>query len=456
MQIQSAPAPRAPRNWTLVGHIDATSNLEMDELRNAACLQTIDSPDVNVVMEIQRKAFQPKKSPEAVDRRLDRTAGITQAAFSATSFAIAGMSLMHHPLIAAGAGLAGLATAYFAGKNLMRSVPPPELKTPPARHADEPAWEGTRVLELSASQGRTPFKLDAPTLSSTDNIKPPTPQELGHSLAEMMKAYPSKHQAVLLAGHGNAFHGWSHYSMDQLAEALGQAVQESGRKIDLVIFDSCLMGNMEGLSKLAPHAHYAVASEEITYTGHRAWDLVFNDMGGARAEPRQLGETIVKQFGGHWEGRTMSLIDLNKLEPLKAEVENLGEKLLRDVQGPERAAIGEALDVRTFGSTYRGSKEWGGYGDLGNVLDNLAGKVQQGDTRAAVDSAQKALKAAVVGYRNQMCYDHAQGLSARVPTHNFEAKVYQEKTGMKNWGDLMAAMRPAPRDRTIVNHRSIV
>ncbi|MBN9418681.1 MAG: hypothetical protein J0I12_24735 [Candidatus Eremiobacteraeota bacterium] len=456
MQIQSAPPQRPLKNWSLVGHIDATSNLEMDELRNAACLQTIDSQDVNVVMEIQRKAYKARKSPDAVDRGLDRTAGITQAAFSATSFAIAGMSLVNHPLIAAGAGLAGLATAYFAGKNLMRSVPPPALKQGPPRHANEPAWEGTRVLELSASSGRSPLKLDSPTVSSNEKLDPPTPQELGHSLAEMMKAYPSKHQAVLLAGHGNAFHGWSHYSMDQLAEALGQAVQESGRKIDLVIFDSCLMGNMEGLSKLAPHAQYAVASEEIVYTGHRAWDLVFNEMGGAQADPRQLGQTIVKQFGGHWEGRTMSLIDLGKLEPLKETVEDLGEKLLRDVKGPERNAIAEALDVHTFGTTYTGSKEWGGYGDLGNVLENLEQKVTRPDTKEAVESAQRALKAAVVGYRNQMCYDHARGLSARVPTHNFEPKVYQEKTGMEKWGQLMSEMRPAPRDRTIINHRSIL
>ncbi len=46
--------------------------------------------------------------------------------------------------------------------------------------------------------------------------------------------------------------------------------------------------------------------------------------------------------------------------------------------------------------------------------------------------------------------------SARVPTPNFEAKVYQQKTEMKKWGELMVAMRPGPRDRTIVNHRSRV
>jgi len=40
-------------------------------------------------------------------------------------------------------------------------------------------------------------------------------------------------------------------------------------------------------------------------------------------------------------------------------VENLGEKLLRDVKGPERSAITEALDVRTFGSRLKGG---GGYG----------------------------------------------------------------------------------------------
>lgn len=457
MQIQSAPN-RPVKNWTLAGHIDAASNLEMDELRHTACLQTIDPQDVNVVVEIRRKAYDPskKKDYQASDRRLDRVTGVTAGAFSAASFLVAGMSLASHPLMAAGAGVVGLASAYFAGKNLMSSVPPPKLKEGPPRHSGEPAWEGTRWLELSASPGRSPLKLDAPVISSNDQTKAATPQELGHSLAAQLKAFPSKHQAVLLAGHGNAFHSWSSYSVDQLAEALGEAVKETGRKIDLIIFDSCLMGNLEGLSKLAPHAKYAVASEEIMYTGHRAWDLVFNDLGGAKGDPVQLGQAMVKQLGGHWEGRTMSLIDLEKLEPLKARVENLGEKLLRDSRAGEKAAIAEAMDVRTFGTTYTGLDEWGGYGDLGNVLENLGDKVKQADTQAAVSQAQQALREAVVGFRNQMCYDHCQGLSVRVPTHNFGAKTYLKKTGMEKWGQLMAEMRPAPRDRTIINHRSIL
>jgi len=458
MQIQSAPSCQRPlKNWTVVGHIDAASNLEMDELRHTACLQTVDPQDVNVVMEVRRKAFNPskKKDWDAQERREHKLLGVTAAALSATSFGVAGMSLSGVPGLAAVAAVVGLGSALLAGSQLMKSVPPPALKQAPPKH-EEPAWEGTRVYELTASTGRSPKRLDSPILSSNENTKPLTPQELGHNLAEQMKAYPSKHTAVLLAGHGNAFHSWSDYTVDQVAEALGQAAQEAGKKIDLVVFDSCLMGSMEGLSKLAPHARYAVASEEIMFTGHRAWDLVFNDLHGAQGDPRQLGEAMVKGLGGHWEARTMSLVDLSQLEPLKANVETLAEKLLRDTRGADRAGIAEAFDVRTFGSTYTGNKEWGGYGDLGEVLENLQTKVHQADTLEALAQARQALQKSVISQRNQMCYDHAQGLSVRVPTHNFGAKEYLAKTGMEQWGKLMAELRPAPRDRTIINHRNIL
>ena len=51
--------------------------------------------------------------------------------------------------------------------------------------------------------------------------------------------------------------------MDQVDTALGQIRQQTGiDKFDIVGMDACLMGQLEVLSALEPHARYAITSEE--------------------------------------------------------------------------------------------------------------------------------------------------------------------------------------------------
>lgn len=438
MQISS----HGPKKWTVVGHIDAASNLEPDSMRHAACWQTVEPQDVNVVMQVRRKAYKPKPAPTPRSyQRKAIVAGVT----AAVGFGMAGALASSSPVAAITLGALGAVSAYVAGQAIKKSVPPPQLKEAPPRH-HEPAWEGTRTLELTASASGTRKQLDSPIVAETQQVKAPDPQELGRSLGRLLDSYPSEHRAIVFGGHGSAYQGWSAYSMDEMARALEAAAGE--KKIDLVIFDACLMGNLEALRKLAPHARYAIASEEIMYTGNRAWGLAFNDLKGAQQGPEELGKTIVKALGGHWESRTFSLIDLARLEPLAQKVEQLGDALN---YGGEREAAAQALDVRTFGNHAEH-----GYGDLGDVLEKLGQNIKGPAAQQAIEETRRALDEAVLANSTQMCYDHCHGLSVRVPTHRFDSGKYTRQTDMPRWASLLEHLRPAPRDRTIINHRSII
>ena len=459
MQIQG---PRPQKNWSFVGYFDAACNLEPHVMRELACFQEIDPQDVHVVMQVNRKIYHP---PAPKDPRLEvrqengqmKKAGLVQGVSAVASFTAAGVLLSYSPIAAVAAGGVGAIAAYAAAKSLMQVKPEPPpapaekpLKAAPPIH-HEPDWEGLRTLELTGSKERSKFKLDSPTLHEAPVTKLNS-TDLGNSIADMLGQFPSRHSMVVLGAHGNTYRGWAGLSTEQLADALRVASEKRGDKLDMVFFESCLMANLEGLSKLAPYARYVVASEEVIYTGDRAWGLVMNDLGGAKADsPEQLGKTIVKALGAHWETRTMSLIDLSQLAPLKDSVEALARNLKAS---PERASIEEALDVRIFGSTQLTDSI--GVADLGDMLDRLQEGCKDPKTLEAVKKAQDCLDKAVVANQNQMCYDHAHGLSIHGATHQFNKVDYVKRTGMKDWGDLLESFRPMPRDRTIVNHSNII
>ena len=84
----------------------------------------------------------------------------------------------------------------------------------------------------------------------------------------------------------------------ELDEALTEIRRQTGiDKLELIGMDACLMGHVEVFSALAPHANYAVASQEVepalgwAYTGFLANLLAEPDVDGAA-----LGEYIVATY----------------------------------------------------------------------------------------------------------------------------------------------------------------
>ncbi len=77
---------------------------------------------------------------------------------------------------------------------------------------------------------------------------------------------------LILSDHGGGWTGgWSDddpeygsgLTMQEIDDALGAIVADTGiGAFELVGFDACLMGQLEVMSAVAPHARYAVGSEE--------------------------------------------------------------------------------------------------------------------------------------------------------------------------------------------------
>ena len=84
--------------------------------------------------------------------------------------------------------------------------------------------------------------------------------------------YPAEHYVLILSDHGGGWTGgWSDddpeqasgLTMQEIDDALGAIVADTGiGAFELVGFDACLMGQLEVMSAIAPHADTRVGSEE--------------------------------------------------------------------------------------------------------------------------------------------------------------------------------------------------
>ena len=175
-------------------------------------------------------------------------------------------------------------------------------------------------------------------------------------LSLAMNAYPSEQVTLSLVGHGGGwspdllpgqprFHSgkpsndplggllWdlnptSSFSTAQLGEALREATARTGRKIDLLYLDACLMAMSEVAYEVHDSANYLLASENWSWTSFRYNEHLSLD-GNLSAE--ELGKQWLKHEADYLSERdypiTYSLLDLNAMDEQLAHENSLAEAL---------------------------------------------------------------------------------------------------------------------------------
>lgn len=132
-----------------------------------------------------------------------------------------------------------------------------------------------------------------------------------------MKNYPADRYALILSDHGMGWPGgWSDATARgargvPIAEAMGDQLylvemdaalqkirdQTGLEKFDLIGLDACLMADLEVFTALAPHARYAVASQETEPALGWAYTSFLDALKRRPAQSgSQLGEQIVKSY----------------------------------------------------------------------------------------------------------------------------------------------------------------
>ena len=230
----------------------------------------------------------------------------------------------------------------------------------------------------------------------------------------------------------------------ELDEALGEIRRQTGiDKLELIGMDACLMAHVEVFDALAPHAKYAVASQEVepalgwAYTGFLA-DLLANP----DVEGSHLGEYIVRTYIDEdqritddaartaWVGRgafgapspaqlskqlgddiTLTAVDLEQFPKVMDSLNKLAFLL----QGDGQKGIAEARNYAQSFTSVFGRSVPPSYLDLGNLAGLIKENTRDPQVRQAVDELQASIADSVVAERHGKKKPGATGMSVYFP-----------------------------------------
>ncbi len=241
--------------------------------------------------------------------------------------------------------------------------------------APGPRWTGTRTYQIGPDQTDG---IDSEVLSSHERIHA-TASEVGDFMSGHFQEGATN--IAYVTGHG-----WGPWKVASLfTKDLAGEVGKQGVQPDVVVFESCLMGNLEALTMLKGRARVAVVSEELLVAGgmgagHMPIRAMLADAARQGGTPQEIGARMVSI--AHRAGvPTLAAIDLDQLDPLLSELGTLSDRLLAQPDKAElRAAFHESLSVPILDHQLGGKAD---FIDLGDFLKRIGAT----EAREALDKA---------------------------------------------------------------------
>ncbi len=398
MQIHSLP--QSAQKVNVIAHIDASEEVvepflarRLDEFEEA---KQQAGPDLSITAGVTRKGSNPTS-------KVIKGLGLlgVQAALPVAGFAIGGV-------VGLGIGLVGAAGMYALGLTRQGLG---ELES--ARHhracLPDGDWSGRRIYQVSAD--------DKPGIASTvmqtsDSNRPPTTGELASYFAANMDRQATN--VVYVSGHGLGFRQVASMPTGQVARALHEASQQSGLKPDVLVMESCLMGNLETLEHLSGTARVAVLSEEVLNCEALPLKDMLVSASAQGGTPQEIGRKMVELAGATGQVQTLAAFDLDRLPAVNSSLDKLGSELLAELGRGKRDEIQQA--AREAGKFPQPGilfleRLMLNFSDLGSFLTALDGQDLAPETRAAAQEAHQALESMIVARATGEGYENASGVS---------------------------------------------
>jgi hypothetical protein len=323
-------------------------------------------------------------------------------------------------------------------------------------------WTDTRRYYVTRDNDLQ--RLGSRVVQNLGEVNMASPESLIDFAAWAMEAYPADKYVLIMSDHGMGWPGgWSdpdqggapasisrsplgsalgnHMFLEQIDYAFDQIRARAGvDKLEIIGMDACLMGHLEVMSALAPHAYYTIVSQETepalgwAYTSFLG-DLVSNpDMGGA-----ELGQAVVtsyiqedqrildNQARAEWVGRspvtvpqltaqlerniTLAAVNLAALPALNGSLNELAFQL----QQANQQDVAKARNYAQSFTSVFGSNVPASYIDLGNFVGLLKQASRSAQVNQAADNVLATLSDTIVISRRGSNKPGATGVSIYFP-----------------------------------------
>jgi len=282
-------------------------------------------------------------------------------------------------------------------------------------------WSGARRFLVKGGDGE---RISSPVVEELGQVDMGSPDTLHDFVSWAVDRYPAKKYALVLWNHGG---GWTGMLMDEgvnssmnlngMKQAFGRIKQKLGRKMDVVIFDMCLMGQYDVMLDTYDYADYMVASEESVPGYSFDYSKIVEGLAAnPRMGSRELAAMEVEKFRQFYidkqQATTLGAYDMSKLPQLKQAFDAFALALTARV---EKGGWRDVAEMHQYAEHYpMGSEEEKifSFGDLYDFASNAIA-YSYNDTELA-DKAlalQKAINDSVVLNYNHAKHPRSYGIS---------------------------------------------
>lgn len=313
-------------------------------------------------------------------------------------------------------------------------------------------WSDTKVLRVKPGSDGSFAVLGVPTERDTGNVT-----TFASFVTGVLRRFPARHHAIVVWNHGGAWTGIvtdenpvgsgvqkTMLSLSDVRDGLRTALQAAGlSKLDLIVFDACMMGQLEVALAMHDLADGMVGSEAIVPGTGLPYERVLPRF-AETTDPREIGKAIVRAYGefsdGEFDsGATLCALDLAKMPIVAACLDTVARQALA-AAGEQWHAIARAL---FYAECYEVRAERVADGaaasiDLMDLSSRLRGVPGIGDD--ALDALQLAVASAILDRYRGTERSLSHGLSIYGPHRagQFRGNYERSPLGASAWRRLLA------------------
>ncbi len=268
--------------------------------------------------------------------------------------------------------------------------------------------------------------IHSPVVSKPSSNNTGDPAQLSEFIQWAMQKYPAENYALIISDHGGGWqgacsddHSNSWMTLPMLEQGLSDARAKTGRKLDVLGFDACLMASAEVADQLKEEATYLVGSQETE--GGAGWQynrVLSKDTLASTDErirtrldytPKEFAQNIVNMAqGAQGDLATMTAFDTSKIGALTESVKNFGDAI---VASPISSA-----DLAAAKSETQGFYEFHDLHDFASKVSAKAGDDANLAGKAA--AVQQAISDAIIAEQHSQSYPNAHGVTIELANQN--------------------------------------
>lgn len=254
-------------------------------------------------------------------------------------------------------------------------------------------------------------------------------------VVDAMGKFPADHVCLVLNDHGGGFtgamsddgSGKGSMSVPDMKKALAEAEAITGKKIDVLGFDACLMAETEVAYELKDHANIFMASEETENGPGWAYESMLNganmskviervqesSTGRINVDPEAFAKIVIDINNEHIDDiPTFSITDMSKMEGFKDSLNGLAETIMKS---DDKESVKQA--IRSAENYGQGWAPYGDIRDVGNLADNIIASSKDESLVEAAKNVKASLAEAVMYNSVGNQHPKSQGLSIYAPTN---------------------------------------